>query len=128
MPGQDWYKSFMEKNKQDVKGIIGQNIWCKRAEVDHAVLDEYFDNLLTEIDGLPASRIINSSPLTRPICRMTLENKSLYSREAASIQKCLILPKQPLALWFWALHLVGCSPLTSLHLVGCSPLMSSIKV
>ena len=57
--GNDWYRTFMERHKDDNKERVGQNIKRKRAEVSHAILDEYFDNLLAEIEGLPPTNIIN---------------------------------------------------------------------
>ena len=57
-PGQDWCKFFLRETNH-VKERIGQNTKRKRAEKDCAVIDEYFDNLLTEIEGLAATRIIN---------------------------------------------------------------------
>ena len=58
-PGNDWYRTFMERHKDYIKERVGQNIKRKRAEVSHAILDEYFDNLLAEIEGLPPTNIIN---------------------------------------------------------------------
>jgi hypothetical protein len=58
MPGKDWADSFLRRHR-DLTVRFASNIKRKRAEVGAAVVDEYFENLTKELDGVAPSNIWN---------------------------------------------------------------------
>ncbi|CAH2011985.1 unnamed protein product [Acanthoscelides obtectus] len=58
MPGCDWVKSFLKRHPQ-LSRRIAQNISHARAASDEEIINNFFDNLEVELDGIPASNIWN---------------------------------------------------------------------
>lgn len=59
MPGKDFVYSFLSRHKREISLRMCQNIKRARASVTHEIVNSYFDNLYTELEGVPASNIIN---------------------------------------------------------------------
>jgi len=58
LPGTDWVASFLKRHK-DLSVRFASNIKRKRAEVDTSVIEEYFRNLESELEGVPPQNIWN---------------------------------------------------------------------
>ncbi|CAH1981970.1 unnamed protein product [Acanthoscelides obtectus] len=58
MPGCDWVKSFLKRHPQ-LSQRIAQNISHARAATDEEIINNFFDNLEVELEGIPASNIWN---------------------------------------------------------------------
>lgn len=59
MPGRDFALSFMKRHEKDLASRLCQNIKRARALVSPEVINEYFQNLSTTLEGVPHSNIIN---------------------------------------------------------------------
>lgn len=59
MPGWDWSQSFLERHKTALKQRLETNISRKRAQVNEETLNEFFNNLESEVREVPASNIFN---------------------------------------------------------------------
>ena len=57
IPGEDWVSSFMKRN--GLTNRIATNIRRKRAQISKEQLQEYFENIKEELDGVPPSNIWN---------------------------------------------------------------------
>ena len=57
-PGKKWVKSFIKRN-EELTVRIAKNIIKKRAEVGMDSVNEYFDHLAEEIEGIPQENILN---------------------------------------------------------------------
>jgi hypothetical protein len=58
LPGSDWVKSFLERNKE-LSVRFAENIKRSRADLSAEVLQKYFDNLRITLKDVQASNIIN---------------------------------------------------------------------
>lgn len=58
LPGRDWFKSFMARHKQ-LSVRLSENVKRARAEVDHRVINEYFDELQNSLRNVSPSHIVN---------------------------------------------------------------------
>ena len=58
-PGKEWAKSFMSRHANKLSSRLVQNINPKRAQVDSAVINSYFDYMEADIEGIPPENIIN---------------------------------------------------------------------
>jgi len=58
LPGTDWMKSFIKRHTE-LTVCLASNIKRKRAEVSPTVINEYFDNLTAELNGVDAAGIWN---------------------------------------------------------------------
>lgn len=58
MPGPDWVKCFLQRHPQ-LTQRIAQNISHARAATDEEIVNNFFDNLERELEGLPPSNIWN---------------------------------------------------------------------
>lgn len=58
MPGKEWITSFLKRH-QDLTIRFASNIKRKRAEVGPTVIEEYFQNLSKELEGVDACNIWN---------------------------------------------------------------------
>ena len=58
-PGPDFAYAFAKQHKDRISGRMCQNIKRARARVTPTVINEYFDNLAQELDGVPACNIVN---------------------------------------------------------------------
>lgn len=57
-PGWEWGKLFLERH-QDLKATLGHNISRSRAQVNEDKINEFFNNLESEIQGVPPENIFN---------------------------------------------------------------------
>lgn len=58
LPGVDWVKKFLSRNRQ-LSVRLAQNIKRSRASVNHATIQQYFDELKISLEGVPPENIIN---------------------------------------------------------------------
>lgn len=58
-PGPDWAKSFMKRHDQILTQRIAKNISHSRAATDEAIVNDFFDHLEKEIEGIPSCNIWN---------------------------------------------------------------------
>lgn len=58
LPGSDWVKTFLMRHPQ-LSQRMAQNITHSRAAIDEQVINNFFDNLEVELQGIPASNIWN---------------------------------------------------------------------
>ena len=58
LPGKDWARSFLDRNKE-LTVRFASNIKRKRANVGKTVIEEYFDNISPELEGVPPTNIWN---------------------------------------------------------------------
>lgn len=59
MPGRQWLKSFMTRNKQTLSVRLSENIKRARAAVSREIIQKYFENLGDTLKDVPASHIVN---------------------------------------------------------------------
>uniref|UniRef100_A0A1B6GCB9 DDE-1 domain-containing protein n=1 Tax=Cuerna arida TaxID=1464854 RepID=A0A1B6GCB9_9HEMI len=59
LPGKDFVYSFLQRYKVELSHRLCQNIKRSRAEISEEVINDYFDNLQTELKDVPASNIVN---------------------------------------------------------------------
>lgn len=59
LPGKDWVFSLLERHKNDITQRLSANIKRARANVSREILQQYFDNLKTTLDGIPPQNIYN---------------------------------------------------------------------
>ncbi|KAE9521258.1 hypothetical protein AGLY_018350 [Aphis glycines] len=59
LPGEIWYKNFIDRHNTALKTRLGENIKRSRAVVSRTVVNEYFDNLEISLSGIPPQNIIN---------------------------------------------------------------------
>lgn len=59
MPGDDWCRGFLHRNRSILRQRLCQNISPKRAELSTDTMDAYFENLQQELSDVPPSNIIN---------------------------------------------------------------------
>lgn len=57
-PGKDWVAAFLGRHA-DLTERLAQNVKRARAELSEKVIDEYFENLKTTLEGVPAANIVN---------------------------------------------------------------------
>lgn len=58
LPGLDWFKSFMKRNR-DLTIKLAENTKRVRAALSYEVIQEYFENLGRTIKDIPPSNIVN---------------------------------------------------------------------
>jgi hypothetical protein len=58
LPGEEWTKSFIFRH-DELTERFASNIKRKRAQIGPEVLNNYFDHLEKELDGIPPGNIIN---------------------------------------------------------------------
>ncbi|XP_025413319.1 uncharacterized protein LOC112685607 isoform X1 [Sipha flava] len=59
LPGEVWYKNFIQRHNKALKIRLGEDIKCSRAAVSRTVVNEYLDNLEIFLLGIPPQNIIN---------------------------------------------------------------------
>ena len=59
MPGEDWVKSFIARQSDTIKEKLASNVKRSHAAVSREVINDYFDNLKIEVEGIPAENIWN---------------------------------------------------------------------
>ncbi|XP_039285642.1 uncharacterized protein LOC120351697 [Nilaparvata lugens] len=59
VPGYEWGKSFLNRHKIAIKECFARNISQKRAAVNEAIINNFFDNFEKEIENVPESNIFN---------------------------------------------------------------------
>lgn len=59
MPGVDWAKSFLARNKNVLSERLCQNIKRARARVDPETVNSYFDELEVSLNGVSSDLIVN---------------------------------------------------------------------
>lgn len=59
LPGNDWADSFMKRHKAILTQRIAKNISYCRAATDEQVVNNFFDNLEKELNGIPKENIWN---------------------------------------------------------------------
>lgn len=59
MPGRDWAYSLLRRYKNEVSHKLAANIKRSRADVSRQVIEDYFQNLTTTLEGVPPSHIFN---------------------------------------------------------------------
>jgi len=60
MPGDVWYRNFINRHSDVLKSRLGENIKRSRAAVSRKIMNEYFDNLHNNsISDIPPQNIIN---------------------------------------------------------------------
>ena len=57
MPGIDWVRGFIKRNQ--LTQSISDNVKAARAEVSEEIINNYFNELDSSLDGIPASHIFN---------------------------------------------------------------------
>lgn len=57
-PGWEWGQLFLSR-QPDIKLTNGKNINRSRAQVNEEIINEFFDNLEIELNGVPAENIFN---------------------------------------------------------------------
>ena len=67
IPGVDWVQSFMKRHNLTKR--VADNVKTSRAVVNSDVINEYFNNLANEIEGIPpcVTFIITTKPILRMI-------------------------------------------------------------
>lgn len=58
-PGRYWVKIFLDRNKSELSCRLAENIKRAGAQVDRSTMQDYFDHLEKELDGIPPEAIIN---------------------------------------------------------------------
>lgn len=58
-PGKEWIYLFLDRHKGQLSNRIRRNICRSRASLNAETINNYFDNLYGEIDGIPPERIWN---------------------------------------------------------------------
>lgn len=58
LPGYDWGVSFLERNPE-LKAKIAQNKSRKRAKITREMVEKFFENIATEMEGVPPENIYN---------------------------------------------------------------------
>lgn len=58
-PGVDWAKNFLERHKNVLSERLCQNTKRARASVDPEVINSYFDELETSLNGVEKDAIVN---------------------------------------------------------------------
>ncbi|KAB0804444.1 hypothetical protein PPYR_01414 [Photinus pyralis] len=59
MPGREFAFSFMKRHKDRLRDRVCQNIKRSRAAVSSVILNNYFNNLEKELEGVPPSHTVN---------------------------------------------------------------------
>ncbi|XP_060854929.1 uncharacterized protein LOC132932560 [Metopolophium dirhodum] len=59
LPGEVWYKNFIQRHSKALKIRLGENIKRSRAAVSRTVINEYYNNLEISLSGIPPQNIIN---------------------------------------------------------------------
>ena len=59
LPGQDWARSFLRRNKKELTTRLSTNIKHDRAKVSPTVIKEYFSHLGNTLENVPPENIIN---------------------------------------------------------------------
>jgi hypothetical protein len=59
LPGKDWTKRFLLRNKQHLTIRLSENTKRCRAQINVDKVNEYFDNLEVTLAGVPPSNIVN---------------------------------------------------------------------
>lgn len=59
LPGHDWALSVLKRHKDDFSQRVASNIKKARAKVGPDSINEYFEHLKTEVEGIPPSNIFN---------------------------------------------------------------------
>ena len=57
MPGIDWVRGFIKRNQLTQR--ISENVKAARAEVNQDIINNYFNELESSLDGIPATHIFN---------------------------------------------------------------------
>jgi hypothetical protein len=55
IPGKDFVYPFLKRHKGEISVIMCQNIKCKRASVSRGIINQYFNRLEEELEGVPPS-------------------------------------------------------------------------
>ena len=59
LPGQDWARSFLRRNKKELTTRLSTNIKHDRAKVSPTVIKEYFSHLGNTLENVPPENILN---------------------------------------------------------------------
>lgn len=59
LPGPDWFRSFFSRHSKRLTQRLSQNIKRARAGVDRDIINNYFEELATTIEGIDPALIIN---------------------------------------------------------------------
>lgn len=59
LPGIDWAYSLLKRHNNDITQRLAANIKRARADVSREILTDYFNNLRTTLDGIPACNVYN---------------------------------------------------------------------
>lgn len=59
LPGKEWAIHFLKRHKKELSQRMSQNIARSRAALDKDSVNEYFDNLSAELEGIPPENIWN---------------------------------------------------------------------
>lgn len=59
LPGYDWVKNFLNRNKSILSERLAENIKRSRAEINPELIKQYFDNLKNSLAGVSPELIIN---------------------------------------------------------------------
>ncbi len=59
LPGRDWVTNFLKRHRDEIKVRIANNLSQKRAELKPDEVKTFFVNLKKELEGVPATNIIN---------------------------------------------------------------------
>lgn len=59
LPGIEWANSFVSRHAQQISNRTARNITYSRASVNEKVVNEFFNNLEKELEGVPPSHIWN---------------------------------------------------------------------
>ena len=55
----DWIKSFLKRQRNIISVRLCRNITRKRGNLPHEMIFTYFENLMTSLEGIPPSNILN---------------------------------------------------------------------
>jgi len=58
-PGKEWVTSFLDRHKNVLANRIARNISISRAAVDHEIINNFFNNLEQELQGVAPSNLWN---------------------------------------------------------------------
>lgn len=59
LPGDDWVTGFIDRQSEELKERFATNIKRNRANISRPIVDDFYDNLGPELEGVPDSNIFN---------------------------------------------------------------------
>lgn len=59
MPGREWAYSYLKRHEAKISERMCQNIKRSRAKVSPQVIEQYFEHIAKELEGVPPTNIIN---------------------------------------------------------------------